>query len=254
MSETAMGPLALTAIGEFEEAHADLDPEAVGRALVDDLPEGELRRYAIAHVTDWVTTLRRAKARAVEKTAALADAQKDSATREARFHEDREGRLQQLFDDPTLYAGNGKRRREFRQWAGDRFGEWYERGRAAAAASGEKQLHFFQADWHDGGTREYYEILRSKRMRELINEVAEETRLETTRELLATVFAVGDGSQVTWGAATSEQHERRIEMLAGNASGVIETAARHVAAVRMIREAGVACLAEIGTGPAIPAA
>lgn len=80
---------------------------------------------------------------------------------------------------------------------------------------------------------------------QLIAQVSEEVRLETTRELLSTVFALGDGTEVTWGTATIEQHKQRIEMLTKNAAGIVETASRHTAAVRMIEEAGATCLADL---------
>lgn len=253
VSETATGPFAFTAINEFEEAHPGLEPEAVGRAMIDDLSEGELRECAVAHIARWVAVNRRTGARETEKAAALARVQQETLSAEERHARDREESFQRLFDDPTSFPGNVKQRREFRRWAGDRFGGWYERGRVAAEASGARALRFFESDWHEGGQREYYEILRAKRVRELIDEVAGETRLETTRELLSTIFALGDGCQVTWGDATAEQHEQRIEMLTRNAAGVVETAARHAAAVRMIRESGVACLAQIGGVPPAPA-
>jgi hypothetical protein len=255
VNETATGPFAFTVINEFEEAHPGLEPEAVGRAMIDDLSERELRECAVAHIARWVAVNRRTRARETEKAAALAKARQEPLSAEDRHARDREESLQRLFDDPASFPGNAKQRREFRRWAGDRFGGWYERGRAAAEASGERALRFFESDWHEGGQREYYEILRAKRVRELIDEVAGETRLETTRELLSTIFALGDGSQVTWGDATAEQHEQRIEMLTRNAVGVVETAARHAAAVRMIRESGATCLAQIeGVAPAAVAA
>jgi hypothetical protein len=58
-------------------------------------------------------------------------------------------------------------------------------------------------------------------------------------------FALGDGTMTTWGKATVADHRQRIEMLAKNAAGVVETAARHEAAVAMISEADVTCLDEL---------
>jgi hypothetical protein len=252
VSETAAGPFAFAVISEFEEAHPGLEPEAVGRAMVDGLPERELRECAVAHIARWVALNRRTRARETEKAAALANARQEPLHAGERRAQDREESFQRLFDDPASVPGNARQRREFRRWAGARFGGWYERGRAAAEVSGERALRLFESDWHQGGRREYYDILRARRVRELIDEVAEETRLETTRELLSTIFALGDGSQVTWGDATAEQHEQRIEMLTRNAAGVVETAARHAAAVRMIRESGVTCLAQVEGVPAVP--
>lgn len=74
---------------------------------------------------------------------------------------------------------------------------------------------------------------------ELIADVARKTRIEVTEELLSTRFALGDGTMVTWGTATISQHRQRIEMLAKNAAGIVETAGRHKAAIYMCEEAEV---------------
>jgi len=52
------------------------------------------------------------------------------------------------------------------------------------------------------------------------------------------VFALPDGSRVTWGAATGAQHEARAAMLEIMAAGDIETAALHRAAVAEIARNG----------------
>jgi hypothetical protein len=100
------------------------------------------------------------------------------------------------------------------------------------------RLHDALYDFYPGGRarRETDKFLR---------EYAAKVRLEVTAELLGTSFALGDGTSVTWGEATVDQHRQRVEMLSANAAGVVETAARHVAAVRMCEEAGVSCLAEL---------
>lgn len=63
--------------------------------------------------------------------------------------------------------------------------------------------------------------------------------------LVSTSFALPDGACVTWGAATIEQHESRIDQLLTLATMNMSTAARHRAAVQMIREANVTTLAEV---------
>lgn len=73
-------------------------------------------------------------------------------------------------------------------------------------------------------------------------------RVDPTGEraaLLAETFALGDGSRVSWGEATVEQHEQRIAMLARLRDGIDATIARHRAAVEGIRAAGVKCLADL---------
>ena len=182
--------------------------------------------------------------------ATVDEARAEAEARTAERGRERGDEYQALFDDPTRYRGNAAHREGFRQWAGDRFEEWYQRGHEAAATRGDREVAFFESDWYDGGVRAYWEDRRIGQTRELIKTVERETRLETTRELLATMFALGDGTETTWGQATVSEHEQRITMLAKNAAGVIETAARHQAAIRMITTAGVACLNELAAASA----
>lgn len=58
-------------------------------------------------------------------------------------------------------------------------------------------------------------------------------------------FALGDGTEVTWGDATVDQHLARIAMLERQVAGVSQTIERHRYAVDAIRKAGVSCLADL---------
>lgn len=60
-------------------------------------------------------------------------------------------------------------------------------------------------------------------------------KLEWTKELLSSTFALPDGTQVTWGSATVEQHEARIAMFEKQAGAAIENAARHRKAIQDIQ-------------------
>lgn len=73
----------------------------------------------------------------------------------------------------------------------------------------------------------------------------ESIRIEWTRELLDSSFAMGDGTFVTWGDATRENHEARIEMHRANAQAGLEGWARHAAAIDAITAAGASCLNDI---------
>jgi hypothetical protein len=68
---------------------------------------------------------------------------------------------------------------------------------------------------------------------------------ERRERLLAETFALGDGTRVLWGAATVEQHQQRVAMLAAQRDGIDATIARHLAAIAEIEQAKVTCLAEI---------
>jgi hypothetical protein len=55
-------------------------------------------------------------------------------------------------------------------------------------------------------------------------------------------FALGDGTFITWGAATIEQHEQRVALLRGQIAGLSATMARHVATIARLRDTGARCL------------
>jgi hypothetical protein len=75
-----------------------------------------------------------------------------------------------------------------------------------------------------------------------------EIKMEWTTELLASRFALPDGTQTTWGAATVEQHEARRGMFAANVLANAEGAIRHDQAIAALRESGASTLAEMMAG------
>lgn len=70
-------------------------------------------------------------------------------------------------------------------------------------------------------------------------------RMEWTDELLASSFALADGTRVLWGEATVEQHRERVGMFTANAATNLQGAARHEAAIESLETAGAACLNEL---------
>jgi len=95
------------------------------------------------------------------------------------------------------------------------------------------------------GLKEYGELEAkldrefSEGLQKAVKAFSDAVRLEVTRELLETQFALGDGQVVTWGEATIEQHQQRADLLEKMAIGTAETSARHLAAIRMLSDAGV---------------
>lgn len=75
--------------------------------------------------------------------------------------------------------------------------------------------------------------------------LAEEMVVQWTADLLASTFALSDGTRVTWADATQQQHRDRIEMLVKQAAGTVETAALHEKALKEIAQAGVKRLGEL---------
>lgn len=261
-----------SSIADYAKNHPDMDGEAIGRALTRGATRAQLLAYAIEDVCAIVESVRRHWAREAEDRAAqerTPEAEPEQprhlspeSLAWAKQHNERERasrreRCEQMLADPAQrHAGKLRygrsfhdgERAEFRQWAGERFAAWYDQARALAAEHDGVDGRDFDAMWHPGGYYAYWSEHTWRRAQEAIAEWAAQIRLETTRELLGTLFALGDGTSVTWGQATIGEHEQRIAMLAKNATGVIETAARHQAAIRMIKDAGVDCLADLA-GP-----
>ena len=80
------------------------------------------------------------------------------------------------------------------------------------------------------------------KMSGFIDDFATELRMQWTEELLATEFGLADGTRVTWGSATIDQHNERRDMFMANAQANAEGAARHTAAIRALEESGARCL------------
>lgn len=76
----------------------------------------------------------------------------------------------------------------------------------------------------------------------ILNDYKAQLRIEWTAELLSSTFGVGDGTLVTWGEATADQHRDRLEMFKSNAIANIEGAARHEAALDTLTSTGAPCL------------
>ena len=73
----------------------------------------------------------------------------------------------------------------------------------------------------------------------------ERSYLELEDKLLRSKFARGDGTQVTWGEATYEDHMNRYEMHRSNVEAGIEGGARHLQAAEMLKARNAANLNEI---------
>lgn len=87
-------------------------------------------------------------------------------------------------------------------------------------------------------------------MQRALERYVEDLKMQWTAELLDSTFALRDGTVVTWGEATVEQHEDRRQMFLDNAHANMEGAARHEVAVRELRESGAATLREMVQVPA----
>lgn len=80
------------------------------------------------------------------------------------------------------------------------------------------------------------------KLEENLRAYTEEMRVQWTDELLNSQFSLPDGTPVTWGTATADQHEARYEMFKNNAMSNLEGAARHKQALDELRQTGAANL------------
>jgi hypothetical protein len=190
--------------------------------------------------------------------------------------------FQRLYDDPTLWHGepggilrvethwpppqgyswvgpytstdtvpwNDTSREQFRDWCetshgAGAFQAWLDRGILLEAEEPDG-MELWEQDWVP-----QYLCDQAKNsaffheMTGILQKFADEIRFEVTTELLNTVFATGDGTRVTWRDASVLQHEARIDMLTAMITGTSQTAAMHIAAVRMIKDAGVETLGQL---------
>lgn len=94
---------------------------------------------------------------------------------------------------------------------------------------------------------EYYRSGQAVRdaSEKLIESIRSEAFIEWTAELLSSEFTMSDGSHVTWGSATVEQHRARKDMHSANARAGIEGAVRHSQAIVAITTGKATCLNEL---------
>jgi hypothetical protein len=250
-------------------------PRRVYRDIVGSLAQREI---------EWEIGYRqRVHARQVEQEArrlAAEQPQPEPQPEPAPEPNHRPEEFQRLYDDPTLWHDrpggvlrverickpsqswlqpftvidrvrwSSTSREQFQQWCESTHGDgafqsWLDRGILLVAEEPE-EMERFEHDWVPRWLSEsaldrmfYNDINRA------LQDYADKIRFEVTAELLDTVFAIGDGTKVSWRDATVTQHEQRVELLTKMIVGTTETAAMHIRAVRMIKDAGVDTLGQL---------
>ena len=63
--------------------------------------------------------------------------------------------------------------------------------------------------------------------------------------LFRSTFSLGNGTDISWGKATIEQHEQRIAFLEKQREGLGRTITQHQDAIKAIRQAGASCLNDL---------
>jgi hypothetical protein len=136
-----------------------------------------------------------------------------------------------------------KQRSAFRRWMGSDLSRWLDESSARFINESGRMI-FLGEMMEPEEYRSLLRALRNQQTNKLIADVRETTRLEVTADLLASLFAVGDGRRVTWAEATKDDHRQRIEMLSANITANAEAAARHQIAIQIITDAGVETLGD----------
>jgi hypothetical protein len=88
---------------------------------------------------------------------------------------------------------------------------------------------------------------RKDRAEAMIHDYVARMSLDLKPELLMSRFALGDGSETSWGEATAEQHRYRQEMYTANVVADAEGAARHVLAIQMLEAENAVTLNEVAS-------
>lgn len=202
-------------------ARPDVDARKLAERGIRSIPAATLRELAVREVVGIIASIRRAEAKRIEQLAVrtakpITPPLRRVADPPPPVTEDNWMSIR----DPRV-SGNRGDRQDFERHMGDQFAVWLRYAKAFHTACG-----------RDSGSSPASALACMTG--------------DVRRGLAPSQFALGDGRRVTWGEATVSEHETRAEMLTGQAAGVAETAARHVAAVKMIREGGVSCLADLG--------
>lgn len=231
------------------------DIRELAERAVKPLSMKRLRQLAIVEVEGWIDHYRREIARKIEEQAQcrqreldredLAKRTAESQHLKAEFYASPVTNSNFLQMCDPLRPGNASERKWFKKQLGDRFDDWYVLADEYVKSTKPSDFEMFESDWYEYGVREYYASKQFDAMISMVRQVAKETRLQVTEELLSSVFALGDGRTVSWRTATIADHEQRITMLTKNAAGIVETAALHQAAIEMLKTAGVDRLGDI---------
>lgn len=226
-------------------AHPENSDREIAAEVADQLDTAAQRTMLLESLSAWCWTVRRSEQLVVERAA-----QHERTTApNLRRAVNPMNQFQTLFDNPaamygppgresSVYLGNRRDRAAFRRWCGDAFEDWHCRAAAYVEEHAPDKHDLFGGDWHPEGPRAYGREQLADRLMTFVEQYAAEIRLEFTEELLASEFALGDGRRVTWGSATSADHEQRIELLVQNAASNTEAAARHRSAVSTLQMTG----------------
>lgn len=128
-------------------------------------------------------------------------------------------------------------------------GNWNERKKMATHIKKDdcnvcrQALNKYQNEMAEIDSRAAHKL--TERLTEAIETFASAVRADWTEQILSASFALPDGTRVLWGEATVEQHKARRDFLLSQASGTLETAGRHDAAIKDLMSFRVTCLNDL---------
>lgn len=221
-------------VGELVRAAAasDLSVEQAAEAVVEALDEEDSRRMLLCLMGDLIEDERRARVREIERDAEWKAEREEREARRALGYHVLDASDP---DNPLKWRRNSKR---YKEWARTPEGEAVERDRRDSM---EREIaRWAEIDDH-GGPLGHATWLLDR----LIEKERRNAKLELTEELLGSSFALGDGTMVTWGSATAEEHQQRILMLMRNVEGNLTTISIHQKALAMMSGANAGCLSEV---------
>lgn len=188
-----------------------LAQECYDRAKAEDRPTRDIAAELVAHVS-----VSLARAMAIEFLIDIVSrTQREDALTAERSAERRP--TTHSHESPGRIPRRGSQARQ--DWETNT-----EEGRAWAAAEHEWELRTIQ--------------MLNGNLARALDRYTEDLKIEWTAELLSSSFALRDGTVVTWGEATADQHRERRKMFLTNAHVNMEGAARHEVAINELEKHG----------------
>jgi hypothetical protein len=238
---------ALPSISEWESAHPGADLNDLATSFVLELDDRAMRRLLIEFVVARMADDRRARVRRAEQRAQTeAWRSQETARRAGMTDEERAEKRARNVACDAEYAR--------RPWSAPSYTKAARNFRSLSQAEQIKRrtaedrefAEYVNAMSGCGITMAGFSLWRMGRhIEEFEAATRRELLLELTDELMSSTFSLGDGSSVAWGEASVGQHQQRFDMLMAQAGGNLQTAQRHMAAVKLMEENGAACLKEI---------
>lgn len=133
--------------------------------------------------------------------------------------------------------------RDYVKWKENRNAEAKERSQRRRHEEREARQRTAEAAAESGLTIEQYEEVEIDRQNQLWKDLSDGYAL--LHKLRAVTFPLSDGRTVTWGTASTADHQERIDMQQRFMDGCAQDIDLHRAAIGMIVDLGVACLDDV---------